>query len=525
MAYPSVAGPAAHFGSAALVVAAVGLATAAPAGGLGSATAVHGANTQPAASPAEHFGEGSVFKFLSGLSPAGPAGVLGNGTTTRIVVGLSSAGSAELFGMLDRVSDSLPPQSILEGAGLVTPGPAEHFASAELVTTAAGLVTPGPAEYFGDATTIHTTSSMPGAAAASGFGQGSVAYVGVEVFGISAAGDAGPIGPEWQRPHHMTGLVTTTAQPSQCSTTPAEPAEEFVNYPGSGVSFGPVNDACRESDYDPVKRLVVEGCYHIAAENAVKVSWAMREDFDVPGPYTFELYRGRAVNDDNWDKLAEVVDQPWMFDRRPARRPHERSTYYRLRIIDGRGVSYWSHPVSFDVIWNHYDWRLVREIVRKELLIQGRGRGGARSRGAGTKGWLVKAKQFGDPCPRCLDPETRSATDSRCPICLGTRVRGGYYDPLEYWVIQQPSRRVTRLSDAGDTRTTVIETVRALAHPSPEVGDIWISSAGDIRYEVQEDIERLARHRGVDIILGLRLMELPTTHSAYRISLEGAGCV
>ena len=66
----------------------------------------------------------------------------------------------------------------------------------------------------------------------------------------------------------------------------------------------------------------------------------------------------------------------------------------------------------------------------------------------------------------------------------------------------------------------MIETVRSLAHPSPEAGDIWVSEAGDMRYEVQADIEKLARHRGVDVILGLRLLELPTTHVSYSIPIE-----
>lgn len=306
---------------------------------------------------------------------------------------------------------------------------------------------------------------------------------------------------------------------AESTYSPAQPEPVVLNFPGSGVFFGPLEDTCKESDYDPFKRLVVEGSYHLAVDRAVQVSWALRQDFDNPGPYVFELYRGRAVNDDRWEKIAQTTDQPWIFDRRPAPRPHERSTYYRIRLTDGRGVAFWSHPVSFDVVWNHYDWRIAREIVRKELLIQGRGRRGARSRGAGTPGWLLKQRQFGDGCPRCLDPETAAPTDSRCPVCLGTGVVGGFYDPLEYWVVQSPAQRMTRLSDAGDTRTTVFETVRGLAHPSPEVEDIWVSSVAGTCYEIQEDITALARHRGVDILLNLRLMELPRTHIVYTIPM------
>jgi hypothetical protein len=518
VAAPSSAGPATHFGSAAIVVAAAGLAAAAAATSLGAATTVHTAVSAPQAAPAESVADGNVYKFLTGLSSAGAAQGLGSATLTLIVSGLPGAGPAGLIGDADRISVSLPPEQLLDLVGMPGAGPATHVADALRITTGELIADALLAEHFGDATAIHTTTSIAAAGPATAFGDADVFYPGLQLRGISAAGPALPLGPLWQRPTHMTGLVASRAIPDPTIYTPAEPPQLFVNYPGSGVAFGPLHDACRHSDYDPFKRLTVEGCYHMAVEGAVQVSWALRRDFDPPGPYTFELYRGRAVNDDAWELLATVVDQPWILDRRPAPRPHERSTYYRVRLIDGNGVSYWGHPVSFDVSWNHYDWRLVREIVRKELLIQGRGRNGARTRGAGTAGWLLKQRQFGDACPRCFDPETAAATDSHCPVCLGVGVTKGYYDPLEYWVIQEPARRITKLSNEGDTRTTVIETVRALAHPSPEPGDAWVSCTGS-RYWVEEDIERLARHRGVDVVLGLRLMEAPRTSMIYTIPM------
>ena len=289
------------------------------------------------------------------------------------------------------------------------------------------------------------------------------------------------------------------------------------------VIIGPplVQKPALQSALDPFKRLTVEGCYHIAAADTVKVEWCLMQDFQGPLPLTFTLYRGRAVNDDNWVKISEVVDQPWLFDNHPVRRPHEYSTFYKVHLRDGDGREYWSHPVSWDVTWNHYDWRLCREIIRKELLLQGLRNGKPQARGGGTKGWLLKRRQFGEACPRCLDKDTGDITDANCPICFGTGVVGGYYDAQEYWVVQQPSRRVTRLSDQGDTRTTIMEIVRCLAHPAPEAKDIWVQAGNDVRYEIQADIDKMARHRGVDIVLGLRLLELPTTNVVYQVPIRG----
>lgn len=288
---------------------------------------------------------------------------------------------------------------------------------------------------------------------------------------------------------------------------------------GQGVLIGPYTKPNTESTADPFKRLTVEGAYHVAESNSVKVSWCMLPTFTGPVPLTFTLYRGRAFNDTAWEKIAEVVDQPWLYDRRPVRRPHERSTYYKVHVRDGDGIGYWSHPVSWDVSWNHYDWRLCREIIRKEQLLQGIRNGNAQARGGGTKGYLLKKRQFGEGCTRCLDQNTGVPSDSHCPVCYGTGVVSGYYAPQEYWVIQQPTHRVTRLSEQGDTRTTTMEIVRALAHPAPEAKDVWVQAASDVRYEIQGDIDKVARHRGVDIVLGLRLLELPTTNAVYQVPL------
>lgn len=301
----------------------------------------------------------------------------------------------------------------------------------------------------------------------------------------------------------------------------AGPFTVITSQPVTGVHVGPLPTPDLKSPLDPFKRLTVEGTYHIADTDSVKVSWAMQSTFSGTVPLTFTLYRGRAVNDSNWEKISEVVDQPWLYDTRPSRRPMERSTFYRVKLTDGDGIEYWSHPVSWDVSWNHYDWRLCREIIRKEQLLQGVRNGHAQARGGGTKGWLLKRRQFGEGCTRCLDQNTAVPTDAHCPVCYGTGVVGGYYAPLEYWVVQQPTRRVTKLSEQGDTRTAVIEMVRALAGPAPEGKDIWVQAGSETRFEIQGDIDKIARHRGVDIVLGLRLLELPATSAAYQVRLRG----
>ena len=48
----------------------------------------------------------------------------------------------------------------------------------------------------------------------------------------------------------------------------------------TAVILGPQAPQLPVSHRDPFKRLTVEGCYHIAATNTVKVEWSLMPDFD-----------------------------------------------------------------------------------------------------------------------------------------------------------------------------------------------------------------------------------------------------
>ncbi len=259
----------------------------------------------------------------------------------------------------------------------------------------------------------------------------------------------------------------------------------------------------------PFKRLSVENHFNVVTRQAVLVSWALNSAFSAPGPFTFKLQRGRAVNDDQWEDVSTTTDQPWLYDNNPVFLQHDRSTFYRVILTDGNDVPYISQAVEADQSWNHYDWRLMRDIIRKETLVQ-------RKKG-GTKGWLLKRRAWGQACSDCVDPNTGQIKDAHCDKCYGTGVLGGYYEPLEYWVIMNPTQRLKRLTEEGVT-TGVMETVRALAWPAPEQNDVWVQSNSNRRFRIGEDIVAQARHRGIDVVLNLNLAELPLENAVYDVA-------
>lgn len=264
-----------------------------------------------------------------------------------------------------------------------------------------------------------------------------------------------------------------------------------------------------DQDVRPFKRLTVENHFNVVTRQAVLVVWALNPAFTEPGPYRFKLQRGRAANDDAWVDVAETVDQPWLYDHHPVFGQFEHSTFYRVVLTDGNDKQYVSQAVSMDMSWSHYDWRLMREIIRKETLVQ--------HKKGGTKGYLLKRRTWGDPCPECVDPRTGEIRDSHCQACFGTGIVGGYYPAEEYWVVMNPTQRLKRIMGDEGLKTVVMETVRGLAWPAPEGNDIWVQANSNKRYRINGDVVVQARHRGVDVVLNLHLEELPLSNIVYDV--------
>jgi len=263
------------------------------------------------------------------------------------------------------------------------------------------------------------------------------------------------------------------------------------------------------------KRLTVDVHFNPIVNRRVLVEWALDESFIEEGPYTFTLYWSESPTADIWVPICEVIDQPWAYDTNP-RLPLGKGTdfFYRVVLEDGNGNLYQSQAVNGTSYWGRYDWTLAREIIRKEIMLM-------RKR-TGVKGYLYKRRAFGDPCP-CTEPVTGQINDPNCDSCYGTSYVGGYYEPFEYWVTINPSQHIRKLDAEAGLITENIETVRGLAYPSPESNDFWVNAATDQRYVVMSGITALALHRGIPLILQLRLQERSRSDAMYKLPLPCGG--
>lgn len=257
-------------------------------------------------------------------------------------------------------------------------------------------------------------------------------------------------------------------------------------------------------------RLNVDAHVTLLTSNRVLVSWALERSFIKPGPYRFELQRGYAANDENFQTVAAVVDQPWAYDNTPVFPKKGIDVFYRVKLTDGNSDTYFSQSATLSCYWNRYDWTIARDIVRKEALLL--------QRRAGVKGWLLKRRVWGDLCVACTDPVTHQINDANCTSCYGTGIVGGYYAPIEYWVIVNPAQRIQRIfPDVGIVSETK-QTIRALAYPFPTTNDIWVQAYTDQRYVIQGDIVHVAIHRGINLVDNLAIKELPRSDVVYKIA-------
>ncbi len=261
-------------------------------------------------------------------------------------------------------------------------------------------------------------------------------------------------------------------------------------------------------------RLTVDVHFTPIVQRRVLVEWALERTFLEPGPYTFTLYRCPSATspEAEWTAIAEVVDQPWAYDNNPALPAKGTDIFYRVVLVDGLGAVHTSQAVTGSSYWNRYDFTLAREIIRKETML-------LRKR-AGIKGWLLRRRTFGDPCP-CTDPETEQVLNPNCEECFGTGYVGGYFPAFEYWVIANPSQHMRKLDADRGLITENVETVRALAYPSPASGDVWVNAYTDQRYLIMSNVVSLAKHRGIDLILQLQLQERTRGEAIYQIPV---GC-
>lgn len=244
-----------------------------------------------------------------------------------------------------------------------------------------------------------------------------------------------------------------------------------------------------------------------------RVMWEIDKDFNDTLPWSFQLQVGRygdGTDDNAWTNVGISVDDScYAIDGEKRNYGKLQNTYYRVMMATPNGL-YYSRPASIQGILTHRDWRLSREIIRKERI---------RNRYVAQDGYLLKRRLNGPDCNTCLDLQTKEVTDINCPECWGTGKQCGYYYPVScIWADLSPTSHSMQLDGQRGTTLDIVNSARMLMLPIIDEYDVWVSKKTDIRYAIR-GIQHAAEMRGVPLIANATLKPLPFSDVIYDVEI------
>jgi hypothetical protein len=237
----------------------------------------------------------------------------------------------------------------------------------------------------------------------------------------------------------------------------------------------------------------------------------MVRNFKGTPPYSF--YIDVAPNgSEDWTTLNKtaVVDDCSYYDPNKYNYAMNIDYSYRIRMVDGNNTVFYSNPFQPLGNWNKRDYLLAKEIMRKEYL--------ELTKFTGVRGTIVKRRQWGPECPRCLDFDTKEVTDNKCNICFGTGFIGGYFKGIESWVKLSNLRRNKDITDTA-VMDPFTRMGRSVAYPYLDNRDFWVNTDTNERWFISNPTSA-ADMRGIPIIYNAEYRKAPTSDIIYDVPLD-----
>ena len=242
------------------------------------------------------------------------------------------------------------------------------------------------------------------------------------------------------------------------------------------------------------------------------IEWRLNKCFPIPPgiPEFYVEYAPAAGGE--WERLnpdTPEINTCAYVDTLKGRCGYD-SGYYRVVMAVG-GEEYHSKPEAVYGVWNKYDWRIAREVVRKEYL--------RLKRYVGTFGYLLRRREHGTKCTQCVDFDTGESVSAQCDNCYGTGFAGGYYDGIPFYVDMSgtvSSKDVQIPFGTMDNRKRV---VRAVAYPMVGTYDMWVDADKNIRYIVRQ-VETAVERKGRPLVYVCEFRQLPGNATEYEVPIE-----
>jgi hypothetical protein len=218
----------------------------------------------------------------------------------------------------------------------------------------------------------------------------------------------------------------------------------------------------------------VIACYPVYPQS-VFVHWRMLYDKIDPGAYRFNIYRSGGPQGP-WDKVTvQPVDRIDYNDADQNLLSKYREVYYYIEAISSRGTKYYSPVKNLVRVVERSEYTTAMEINRQEMLLL--------KNYAGIEVHIFKKRHFGDNC-ECFDTSTNTIITKNCPICGGTRYKGGYFAPIKTYANISPDRKSNQ--EGGEAK---VEISRAsgwmTAYPIVSPDDIFVELDTNRRWVIK----------------------------------------
>ncbi len=320
-----------------------------------------------------------------------------------------------------------------------------------------------------------------------------------------AAGERLADGPAVNGIVNISGLVTGTAITLHARVLAGEELSDVSN---DDTETPTATNAQLLVGSDAFARILIT----FALQGGTRIEWQLARTCKPVPPVTFFVQFSHApdLDGDHWEDVATIIDLRVAID--PDQRLFKgmnQFAYYRIIMREATGKETISTAQQAIGQASRHDFLIAREVFRKESL--------RLERFVGTRGFLFKAKIFGEPCPSCLDFDTKSVTDSDCPECFGTAIIDGYHQPIEYFVELGLAKRHVHTDPNHGATEHIVRQCRGIAVPQLDKNDLWMRSDTDERFFIHEISEgaRLA----VPIISIFNMRKIPLDDPAYNVSV------
>jgi len=268
----------------------------------------------------------------------------------------------------------------------------------------------------------------------------------------------------------------------------------------------------RASLPNPFERAIAK----YSVNGTTRIEWVLSRLFSDLQPHVFTLQGNHSsTQSSDFEDIGLPVENVFYAEDDEKRVfAQTNDFYYRVKLVTPLAI-YYSETVSAYKNLQFRDWRLARDVIRKETL--------RHNKYTSLTGFLLKRKRYGSRCTACTDYLTDEVTNSDCTVCKGTGLLQGYFAAVPSFLeiaLHQQREEMDNVQAVGTKKDMVFQNCRMLGDPVPDSYDVFVDSGSDRRFIIHEIISA-AEMRGYPVATNVNVRQANFSDIVYSIPMEG----